>query len=153
MGQNKFKIDISCLFPRQECDFQKIFCFKIDEISYSKGWEGSLNLRTGPQTSQTLGLSSKSEPRTYRTPKNGQTSNQVRSKSSSKVGFSNISNKCNTVSPCASVIEAQLRLSHGRILIYYMYSLSKNFFKIFYRLCQQYIPNFYKLFQNVETNE
>ena len=45
----------------------------------------------------------------------------------SKVGFSNISNKCNTVSPCAGVIEAQLRLSHGRILIYYMYSLSKNF--------------------------
>ena len=55
--------------------------------------------------------------------------------SGSKVGFSNISNECNTVSPCAGVIEAQLRLSHGRILIYYMYSLSKNFLKNFYGLC------------------
>ena len=46
-----------------------------------KGSEGSPNLRTEPRTSRTLGLSSKTEPRTYRTPQNGRTSNQVRSKS------------------------------------------------------------------------
>ena len=40
-----------------------------------KGSEGSPNLRTEPRTSRTLGLSSKTEPRTYRTPQNGRTSN------------------------------------------------------------------------------
>ena len=52
-----------------------------------KGSEGSPNLRTEPRTSRTLGLSSKTEPRTYRTPQNGRTSNQVRSKSSSQPSY------------------------------------------------------------------
>ena len=34
-----------------------------------KGSEGSPNLRTEPRTSRTLGLSSKTKPRTFRTPK------------------------------------------------------------------------------------
>ena len=52
----------------------------------------------------------------------------------------------NTVSSCAwcpslprtswcAGVRSPLRLIHGRILIYYMYSLSKNFLKIFYGLC------------------
>ena len=62
--------------------------------------------------------------------------------SGSKVGFRMIFPTSNTVSPCARCpslprtswcagVRSPLRLIHGRILIYYMYSLSKTFWKFF----------------------